>query len=140
MVVFFYFFISILFINGVITDNNIEPNNALQKPSTTKPGAIFPANKNSNALITKLNNPNVIKFIGRDINSTNGFINKLITAITITTNNALTKLEIVIPGTIQAINEISNADNIHLIMMFILIPFFINTMVEFYKKKNAFYK
>lgn len=106
-----------------MTDSNIEPNNALQNPFTTNPGAILPANKNSNALITKLNNPNVIKFIGNEINSTNGLIKTFIIAIITTTNKALIKLEIVMPGTIHAIKEISNADKIHLIIIFIFIPF-----------------
>lgn len=48
-------------------DSIIDPNKALQKPSTLKPGVICPANKSIRALITKPNKPKVSMLIGREI-------------------------------------------------------------------------
>jgi len=99
----------ILSIPREIRARRIEPNSALKKPSTSRPGVIAPASMKSSAFITKENNPSVRKFIGSEINCTRGFINVLIIAIITHASAALQKPSTLIPGISQAIKIIAKA-------------------------------
>ena len=98
-----------LFIAVESTESIIDPNNALQKPSTSNPGDKYPASQSKNALMIRVKSPRVIIFNGSVINSNIGLINTLIKPKTIATINALTKLLTSIPGNNQAIKTIASA-------------------------------
>ena len=98
----------------------MEPNNALKNPFTSNPGVTAPANISNKALITSEKSPNVKKFIGNEINCTNGFIKRFITAIITQANIADKKLFTEIPGIIQAIKIIKTEKIIHFKNSFII--------------------
>ena len=89
------------------------PKKALQKPSTSTPGTKYATNINNKAFITSINIPNVNILIGRVSNTKMGLITKLTKAITTEATSAVTKLEIVIPGTIQPTNIIASDNANH---------------------------
>lgn len=87
----------------------IEPKRALQKPSTEKPGVKNPANINKRAFKIRLKRPKVNIFMGNVITCKTGFINIFISAKIIATTSAPVNPSTLIPGTIQAVNIITNA-------------------------------
>ena len=90
-------------------ESNNAPINALKNPSTSKPGAMKPANINSSALITSVKSPSVTIFIGKVTNIRAGLINTFIKAITIATIKAFKNQATLIPGTTHAINIMMSA-------------------------------
>lgn len=67
-------------------------NNAHQNPSTLNPGTIAVAKRISSALITKVNNPSVIRFIGSVKISRIGLSTALIIPKTTAKTSAVVKL------------------------------------------------
>lgn len=110
----------------------IEPNNALQKPSTLNPGAAHPASIRSRAFTTSVKSPSVRKFIGRVINIKTGFIKVFIKPIIILTKSAAQKLLTLIPGIIHATKTIASENKIHLTNKFIQKSPFVLILYEFF--------
>lgn len=90
-------------------DNKRAPRNALKNPFTCTPGTRYATNINNKALITRINSPRVSMFIGSVRKISAGFMKTFINAITTAAINAVTKLEIVMPGTTQPTNMIPSA-------------------------------
>src|SRR5260221_3744912 len=82
---------------------------AHQNPSTVNPGTILLANRTSNALITRRNNPKVMMVNGKVRITNKGFTNKLRIPITNATTSAVHKLTTCTPGKIYAAIIITNA-------------------------------
>ena len=81
----------------------IRPNsNAQQNPATAKPFNIFPVSKIIKESITNMNKPKVIIVTGIDKKTMIGFKNVLRTANTRTTQMAVPKFLIDMPGRIRA--------------------------------------
>ncbi len=80
--------------------NNIEPNKALQKPVTEKPGTNHAAKPNIAALITKVNNPSVKIDMGSVNSSIIGLTKILTSPIMMVAIIATPKPLIAIPGKI----------------------------------------
>src|SRR6056297_1777362 len=101
-------------------ENSIKPNKAAKKPEIEKPGTIYAASINNKALIIRVNNPRVSKFIGRVTSIINGLIKVFIKAITAALTKAAPKLVISMPGTIQATINNNTEKNSHLIIILII--------------------
>ena len=103
--------------NVLIIDNTSEPNNAATKPVTLKPGTNLATNRNIKALIIKVNNPKVRKFIGRVKRKNTGLIKTLTRPITNAAHKAAEKPAKLIPGTSHATKSNASARSTHLIII-----------------------
>lgn len=82
---------------------------AHQKPFTLNPGTISETKSISSAFITKVNNPNVMIFIGRVSKIMNGFMKKFTIHKTIATTSALKNPDTTTHGSIYAVNKTDTA-------------------------------
>lgn len=93
----------------------IEPHKAGQKPSTSNPVRITPADQSKKAFITTENKPNVIINKGNEKNCRIGFMIVLRKPIINAAIKAQRKLLTLIPGISAAVKYTANADDSHLI-------------------------
>jgi hypothetical protein len=93
----------------------IEPHTAGQKPSTSNPVRIAPADHSKKAFITTENKPKVIINKGNEKNCSIGFMIVLRKPIINAVIKAQIKLLTLIPGISAAVKYTANADDSHLI-------------------------
>ena len=92
----------------------IEPHKAGQKPSTSNPLRIAPADHSKKAFITNENKPKVIINKGNEKNCRIGFMIVLRKPMINAAINAHIKLLTLIPGISAAVKYTDNADDNHL--------------------------
>lgn len=113
-------------VNNVLINETISENKrAVQNPDTEKSGTIIAANKISNALITRENNPSVTIVIGKVKIKIIGLINILIIPSTIARIKAPSTVTVT-PGNKYAATKIASVDIIQCVM-FMYIVYLKNT-------------
>lgn len=127
----------------VCTMDKIKLNKkATQNPSNSKPSTIPDTIQTIRVLIRKLNNPKVKNVIGMETNCSTGFITKLNILNTKTTIIDVPKLSTDAPGKKFANTYTITADNIQLIIVFIMFLFLLNNfsnIMLFIYKTNIFF-
>lgn len=99
----------------------IEPHKAGQKPSTSNPLRIAPADHSKKAFITNENKPKVIISKGNEKNCRIGFMIVLRKPMIDAAIKAHIKLLTLIPGISAAVKYTDNADDNHLISEVIIL-------------------